>query len=167
MSGFLKLLHKSECLGARILSTFDVKCRFAQTVYWILPFSDPDQGTFFKILSTVKYRFVTTVKGIPSLSFFSGVVLFIFSLSFHCHYMSRGPMSICQTVTRDSAKSEAARGRLTRPLEHDFEISKHHHHRTLSWRRHFTQYGCGNNLQDFFIPDVGTGGPRVSGLQLQ
>jgi len=29
-------------------------------------------------------------------------------------------MSICETVTRDSAKSEAARGRLTRPLEHDF-----------------------------------------------
>ena len=26
---------------------------------------------------------------------------------------------------------------------------------------------CDNNLQDFFISDVGTGDPRVSGLQLQ
>ena len=36
MSGFQKLFHKSECLGTRFLSIFDVKWRFAQTVFGIL-----------------------------------------------------------------------------------------------------------------------------------
>ena len=32
MSGFLKHVHKSECLGTLPLSTFDATCQFAQTV---------------------------------------------------------------------------------------------------------------------------------------
>ena len=74
-------------------------------------------------------------------------------------------MSICQTVTRDSAKSEAARGRLTRPLEHDFEAPKHHHHRTVKRRRNFTQYGFVTTvyrISSFLMSARGIRGSAVS-----
>ena len=96
---------------------------------------------------------------------FPGIVLCFFPLSCNCHYMSRGPMSICQTITRDSAKSGAARGRLTRLLEHDFEVAKHHHHRTVSWRRNFTQYGFATTvyrISSFLMPARGIRGSAVS-----
>ena len=95
----------------------------------------------------------------------SGVVLLFDYLSFHCYYMSRGPMSICQIITRDSARSEAARGRLTRPIEHDILVSKHHHHRTWSWRRNCTQYGfvtTVHRIWSFLMSARGVRGSAVS-----
>ena len=53
--------------------------------------------------------------------------IFFLPLSFHSHYMSSGPMAICQIIIALSAKFEAARGVFSGLLEHGF-LSKHQQH---------------------------------------
>ena len=125
-------------------------------------------GYFCKILSTVKYWFVTTVSGIPSLSVFWSCLIFLFFIISLSLYVQRPNVDLSNHY-KGFCK---IRGRQRPPDTPSWawflgiETSSSSSNLKLTSEFHSVCI-CDNSLQNFFISDVGTGDPRVNGLQLQ
>ena len=118
-------------------------------------------------MSTVKYRFVTTVSGIPSFSVFWSCLIFLFFIISLLLYVQRPNVDLSNRY-KGFCK---IRGRQRPPDTPswawflDIETSSSSSLKLTSGFH--SVWICDNSLQNFFISDVGTGDPRVSGLQLQ